>query len=176
MKPRSLYHYVAIGAALLLGTITASLLSLRADGAEPALYERSPLINQLNQRVAPTVELQSTVEADYDLYVADPPKLQYVLEVRYTETSSQAGSDWFRFSAADSEEDLQDAIFWVALHLIAEWRVVPRWTEPEWMLFDTYDTLEEAEDDAAFFESFGLLTDIRARSILVPRNTSFRRP
>lgn len=39
-------------------------------------------------------------------------------------------------------------------------------TEPNWVYFDTYGALAEAQTEAEWFESIGMLTDIRRKSTL----------
>lgn len=178
MLNRTVRHMIVLGIALILGSFAASLLSSRATAAPPDIRQSISLPARVVQRetVQETITLTTALPMVYDLYLAEPAELRYVLEFRYLETSFQEGGEWTVFSTADDPEKLQGSILWIAFHLVAEWRVVQRWSEPEFRLYDTYDSLSDAEADASFFEELGLLTEIDARVDMTQMNQLLSRP
>lgn len=81
----------------------------------------------------------------YHVYAAEPvPDVMYKVEFRYIETRFQEGSDWRIYTLTESEDSADDAVLWIALHLIAEWRVTEYEPSRQWELVGTYDSQETA--------------------------------
>ena len=100
----------------------------------------------------------------YDLYVAEPvPDVMYRLEFRYLETSFQEASEWATYSVTDDFETIEDGILWIALHLVAEWRVTEFEPSPDWQLVGTYSTQAAASNNADFWQDLGYLTRVEHR-------------
>lgn len=142
----------------------AALLVSLLPTACVAVLAEEPTLRQSLVRLPPQSGVQPmAIQKVYDLYAAEPPQVQYALEVRYLPYGNQAGSDWFMFATASSEEELNDRIVWVLLHLIADYRVTTFVSEPEWEYVDTYEHRWLAQLDAFGLEQMGYLTRVEGR-------------
>ncbi|WP_442505450.1 hypothetical protein SH528x_004239 [Novipirellula sp. SH528] len=143
-------------AALMLIGFSTSLLA-----AEPVSGKLASRIENLK----PVVNLASVEQTTkYELFVAEPvPDLMYRLEYRYTETSYQDGSDWATFSVSEDYDTIQDSILWIALHLVAEWRVTEFVPQPQWESVSIHNSYASAQTASSQWQSLGFITKIVIR-------------
>lgn len=97
----------------------------------------------------------------YDVYVAEPvPEVMYRLEYRYFETRSQPATDWAIFTVSDNYDIIDDGIFFIAIHLIAEWRVTEYEPSLQWEHVGSYESHDTASYIADQWREDGFLTRI----------------
>ncbi len=139
-------------AVLMLIGFSTSLLA-----AEPVSVKLASRIGNLK----PVVDLGPVKPTrKYELFVAEPvPDLMYRLEYRYTETSYQDGSDWTTFSVSED----YDSILWIALHLVAEWRVSEFVPQPQWESVSIHNSYASAQTASSQWQSLGFITKIVIR-------------
>ena len=140
-------------------TLSLLLLGVTAlSAAEPVSNSRYQ--NQIPQRTASQLKPMTL----YDVYIAEPvPDLMYRLEYRYLETRTQEGSDWKTYSTSEYYDVIEDGIFWIALHLVAEWRVTEFVPRPTWEKEGTYQSRDAAEAAMEMWEDLGFLTRLEIR-------------
>jgi hypothetical protein len=111
---------------------------------------------------------------DYDLYVADPSTSTgfYIVwtysggVVRYSSpfTNYDNANDWLiwsLFHGVDPRNSISDPdLPWPDAKIME----LPK--EPNWVLYDSYGTQSQAVAEAEWFEDFGMLTKITARSVV----------
>lgn len=106
--------------------------------------------------------LDAIHQRTYDVYVAEPvPEIMYKVEFRYIETPYQEGSDWRVYTITASEDSADDAVLWIALHLIAEWRVTEFEPALQWEHVGSYNSQSTASYIADQWRDNGFHTKIK---------------
>lgn len=152
-----------------LSTLKAEAPSLAKPSSPAQLRSVSGLMDAVN---------------DYDLWVAEPETAN-AWYIRWTYDDGVV-----RYSAAYYDfEHAQDHLIWCLLHGVdprnSLWNPDLDWPDselvylpktPDWVFFRTCDSYSEAALDAAWFNSFGLLTKITSRSVLQASGSGLRLP
>ena len=149
-----------------IALLSAALLFNTASAADLASTTSSSVSRV--KRLVPQVGLTQPATT-YDVRIAEPvPDVLFVLEVRYLSYGGQQESDWFTFATEEVEADLDDSIVWVALHLVAEWRVVEIEPQPIWETVSNHTNYNSAVSAASLWESMGFWTQIITKRISIP--------
>lgn len=150
---------------LTITAVTVALLGQMTLAAERVQSQYSRL-----RTLKPSVSL-TIPTTEYLVQVAEPvPETLFVLEVRYLETSSQGGSDWFIMATNETDGNFDDTILWVALHLVAEWRVVETHPVAQWQTVGTFSSYSAAAAEEAIWETMGYWTTIITRRTSIPQS------
>ena len=98
------------------------------------------------------------------MFVAEPvPEVMYRLEYRYLEYGNQEATEWATFTTSDNYDHIQDAIVWIALHLIAETRVSEYEPTPQWESVSIHSKYASAQNASNQWEALGFWTKVIIR-------------